>query len=887
MAPNYQLYSNFTLRDALEAAGAPKDKAQFQAGEPPITFFAQPPEQWAAVFSTYNQRPFRTVQNPTYERDGHFWWAAEIQRVCDELRRNMPETCRSIETPQTYWDLYKYFDAHDIYHRGAQNLWNVINTLIFENEYVQGLVEKENKMQTEKFTPLFELLAAELLQEPEIQTKLLTWNKEEEQDILEVLTTNELQIFKSYKKYPEHLREAIRVIFTRHHDNIREGLPLAHCLASADGNISNIDKLEMLTALCRYLEDIEDGDPFMDKFDIPNRIINGIVIVDGTSKTAARRARNMARNKEMMARQRDNGSISVAGLPTDDAGLCTKDGGVNHTQRRPSGRSFDSKPADIRGHATNDQKAALPQAHQAAPVPALNDGSQYQPTVLPSSGLPGTWDRGMSQGPFSHQFPSYALSQPHAQASPYMRQQAQTAGPYLGHMPPNGNGYAANTNTRHFQTEPRQHYKAASSFADGPEGLKHQKKGSVSRTNASGKWQHIGSDELHGPRVVYRKESVPGQWRDKESDGAGRRTSNTGANGGYQQFGNTHPQRYNVHTIPRQTDRGGAATQNRPRTSVNLGHSLSEYGCVNAGRRPDHITKFDPCPCEKCGIRDRSIFVSRPGEDIPEKTGVLERFKAHFSKYGEVKDITRLTGNCSAVQILFANTRSSVAAVQTERYVRIDDLGETPFRVNFRTGSQFFTPRENNTETANRRARLTKGVSQGTGLPVSPPLTNELARGQCQPQPPMPEIVKRRMALDITVTSHMYAQKICYQRQTAKEDLEATTAQLQQVNIEDTNVSGDEQQRNIHPANTPAKRKAGEADGDDRAFGQPDPKKLAKDIQPTDSADGSQSPRHGHHQHNRKAGEGAQTKGGRKKNKNRRGQDQPPATVDNSTTAPC
>lgn len=32
----------------------------------------------------------------------------------------------------------------------------------------------------------------------------------------------------------------------------------------------------------------------MDKFAIPNKIINGIVIVDGTSETAARKARHEA-----------------------------------------------------------------------------------------------------------------------------------------------------------------------------------------------------------------------------------------------------------------------------------------------------------------------------------------------------------------------------------------------------------------------------------------------------------------------------------------------------------------------------------------------------------------------------------------------------------------
>lgn len=36
--------------------------------------------------------------------------------------------------------------------------------------------------------------------------------------------------------------------------------------------------------------DLRNSGDFIDKFDIPNRIIDRIVIVDGTSQTAARRA---------------------------------------------------------------------------------------------------------------------------------------------------------------------------------------------------------------------------------------------------------------------------------------------------------------------------------------------------------------------------------------------------------------------------------------------------------------------------------------------------------------------------------------------------------------------------------------------------------------------
>lgn len=325
MAPDYKLYGNFTVDDALATAGAPKYTSDYQAGEPPVFFFLHPPPNSAALFSTYGGKPFRRVPFPTNERPGSFWWAAEIQRVCDELRRNVPEVCRTIEVPQSFWDLYRYFDAHDIYFRGAQNLWNVINTLAFEKRYAQSLVEKEQKMQTNKYTPLFETLAAELLKRPEIQTKFFEWDRENQQDILRVLNLYELQSFEGFKKYPSYFREAIRLIFEQLYDILRKGLALETSLASHVDTSKKIGKCNSIShlkgqlesahihhpvgtysevfsltisalnaSLRRYLQDIETSDPFMDKFVIHNRIINGIVIVDGTSKTAARKAKYQA-----------------------------------------------------------------------------------------------------------------------------------------------------------------------------------------------------------------------------------------------------------------------------------------------------------------------------------------------------------------------------------------------------------------------------------------------------------------------------------------------------------------------------------------------------------------------------------------------------------------
>lgn len=242
MAPKYSLYSGFTVDQAMEMAGSPPSNDQYLAGEPPVDFFTQPPRDCAAIFSTGNgTRPFRFVKDPRYERDGSYWWAAEIQKTCDGLRRHIPGLCRNIESPRDFWDLYKYFDAVDIYERGAQNLWNVINMLVWENNYADQAVEHKLKAQTEYNMPLFEVLSAKLMTKSGIQDKLSRWNQEKQPDILQVFTARELvSAFVNYDEYPEHFLQAIRGIMKKHHEALQKGGSLALGPSSADFPTINV-----------------------------------------------------------------------------------------------------------------------------------------------------------------------------------------------------------------------------------------------------------------------------------------------------------------------------------------------------------------------------------------------------------------------------------------------------------------------------------------------------------------------------------------------------------------------------------------------------------------------------------------------------------------------
>ncbi|KAJ2985878.1 hypothetical protein NUW58_g5300 [Xylaria curta] len=763
MAPKYQLYGGFTVKDALAKAGAPTNKFPFQDGEPPVDFFTHPPENSAAVFSTlFGRRPFRSVENPTDKRNGHYWWAAEIQRVCDELRRNLPDVCRKIETPRNYWDLYKYFDAYDIYYRGAQNLWNVINTFVFENEYAAEVVRKEQKIQTEQYMPLFESLASELLRKADIQTRLLTWDREKQWDVLKLLTPYELQIFEGYEKYPDHFLEAIRDIFVKHCDGLlKKPCSLDSSLAPVDRRIPNMSISERRAALRHYLQSPEAlEDPFMDKFEIPNKIINGIVIADGTSQTAARKAKYKGTSL-LISNRGQQGAQNVNSFPVE-----SREGGVARrvftTERCSSAPSIGGDPANIiSGSATNQARvypgdshevnkklvggqdlAALkgtsegvpsttnafqvamptpnghfPQIPTASnqvlpPVPHHDDprpeGShiRHSPTRQPKPAYAPYFVPGMvspyqapdaqgldtSHGPFAHQIPPYAVPQQHMQDAPPPTWQPQHS--HQAHTQRNSRGYIPNVNLPYYQTESGQQF-------DSSESSQRQRRMSSTQTHGSGRWQHTGSDGIHGPKVIYCKGDVQsqgsqshrvGHWPGRNRNDSARRPSTASIGGNYQRPSNAHPQHYSTHAAPHQIDRGTTKMGNNLRASANLGNAPSAYACVNASKMCNVHVKFDPCLCNKCSDRDRTLFVSRLKEGINQDAGALEHLKQHFSKFGPVEKVTSVGPGGTAVYVRFAHAQYAVAAVHTEPFVQIGGIGEAPLKVDFRTGSQFHVP---------------------------------------------------------------------------------------------------------------------------------------------------------------------------------------------------
>ncbi len=110
--------------------------------EPEPAFYCNMPDDAAAVFTrTMGHVPPRQVTCP-YRTTSH-WLGLKIHEYACGLRLEFGELVGQVEKPVEWMDLYKYFDAAEIYLVGAYNMWNVISLLATENEAIKPQVAKE------------------------------------------------------------------------------------------------------------------------------------------------------------------------------------------------------------------------------------------------------------------------------------------------------------------------------------------------------------------------------------------------------------------------------------------------------------------------------------------------------------------------------------------------------------------------------------------------------------------------------------------------------------------------------------------------------------------------------------------------------------------------
>ncbi|PFH60631.1 hypothetical protein XA68_10591 [Ophiocordyceps unilateralis] len=137
----------------------------------PVRFYTHPPVHAMGKFSTMcgQSKQFCTTGDLLPERRVHLWTKDEIQSVCNSLRKIFWQEMKTLRRPTHWDDLWEYFDAVDLYHYGALNLWNVMNTLFDENCMISSVWRSELSLEIGHFTD-------EWVKDPGNQEKLKEWD---------------------------------------------------------------------------------------------------------------------------------------------------------------------------------------------------------------------------------------------------------------------------------------------------------------------------------------------------------------------------------------------------------------------------------------------------------------------------------------------------------------------------------------------------------------------------------------------------------------------------------------------------------------------------------------------------------------------------------------
>lgn len=110
----------------------------------PVGFYTNPPPGCMAIFSTGDgEREFRKMEHILPRRRIHLWSKDEMQSACNSIRKTYWHSMKKMAQPYCWDDLWTYFDAFDLFQYGALNLWNVINHLYCENQWIYKDMERE------------------------------------------------------------------------------------------------------------------------------------------------------------------------------------------------------------------------------------------------------------------------------------------------------------------------------------------------------------------------------------------------------------------------------------------------------------------------------------------------------------------------------------------------------------------------------------------------------------------------------------------------------------------------------------------------------------------------------------------------------------------------
>lgn len=107
-------------------------------------FYIYPPDDALAIFSTGNGvREFRKLEHILPRRHVALWSKNDVQMHCNSIRKIYWEYMKTMKEPAGWHSLWEYFDAHDLYHYGLTNLWNLVNNLYAENKIIYSDIMRE------------------------------------------------------------------------------------------------------------------------------------------------------------------------------------------------------------------------------------------------------------------------------------------------------------------------------------------------------------------------------------------------------------------------------------------------------------------------------------------------------------------------------------------------------------------------------------------------------------------------------------------------------------------------------------------------------------------------------------------------------------------------
>ncbi|KAK3330564.1 hypothetical protein B0H66DRAFT_612306 [Apodospora peruviana] len=173
--------------------------------QPTMAFYTQMPKEAECIFSLNDKiktKRFLKHILPKREVEPQAWNTELVKTKAAEIRSKCPDAAKSVARPEKWEDLYCHFDASDLWHEGAWNLWRVIEQLFEEN-----LAQAVKDYDSDKVDEISDWVYGWLTWE-ENRQKLLSWDIKS--DILDIFSPKDRDEVKDCDPAAlEHVRGAL------------------------------------------------------------------------------------------------------------------------------------------------------------------------------------------------------------------------------------------------------------------------------------------------------------------------------------------------------------------------------------------------------------------------------------------------------------------------------------------------------------------------------------------------------------------------------------------------------------------------------------------------------------------------------------------------------